>query len=416
METTAESRELNALFSDAISTGQGLEKVSAAGGTFIQEKIRESSFARRIIPPKQALAEHLQRRTTEDTQYFLDDLEPDSMAMEINMRGEPTKVYSEGDRYEIPFSTISTPRFTKAEDELRSYRMPFTAVIEQNSIKDLQEIEDTAFMRHVRSGLLLATRARMNDLVGRGFVTHGGDDMTAPITNGQNFVGPEDLASYLYTRNVTTVANGGNLTAAPGQPHVYDNTILTTDPRYNPATGLHSNIVMSNETTFTRQLMTDGMKVQSARQLEGTCFLLHKFDWDDTMAWLESEAGLKLTDEITRNGYTYNTVGGKTFLTTTRDNDEILSPGQIYTFTAPEFLGRFLLLEGVKFQVQKDFQFISMQAWETIGIGLGNIRGLGAVLMNGASMVLPNLFQLSDGSDFNVQGEFTLTNNLSNPV
>lgn len=384
-----DSQEFNALFSESINRGgESMEKLGEVTGLYIQEKLRENSFARKILPPQTVTVSELTRNSTNEGLVFIDDLEPDSLAMQINMRGEPDRVYIEAPRYEIRMGMISSKRFQKSETELRSYRMPLTKVIEQNTVKDIQEIEDKIFMDHVRAGLMLATSARRNDLIDRGTDVNDTDA-------GKFFANKEQFAAYLTGAATLDTQAGGD-----GAGSALRN-------------GFYSNILLSGDTTFTRDVLTQAVKIQASRELKARCFLLHEFDWADVTGWLDSEAGLELTSEIVRDGYKYATVGGFTFVTTVRDNADIVQPGQIYTFTAPEFLGRFLLLEGTKFSIDKRGRFISMEAWEEVGMGFGNIRGLGMNLLQGGSVNLPGAFQDNvggGGGETVTNAAFTLTN------
>jgi hypothetical protein len=415
-----DSQEFNALFSESINHGgDALEKIGEVTGLYIQDKLRENSFARKILPPQTVTTAELTRRVDDEGFSYIDDLEPDSLAMQVNMRGEPDKVYIQAPRYEIKFGMIASNRFQKSETELRSYRMPLTKVIEQNTVKDIQEKEDKIFMDHVRVGLMLATRARMNDMVSRGLVAHDGDDVSgASAVTNQNFASPAALASYLFTRNIADSVASGALDIAGTAPgtQAFVAGFDATHANYNPAKGLHSNILMSESDTFVRDVLVQGVKVQASRELKAKCFLLHEYDWTDVLGWLDSEAGLELTSEIVRDGYKYATVGGYTFITTVRDNADIVQPGQIYTFPAPEFLGRFLLLEGTKFFIDKRGRFISMEAWEEVGMGFGNLKGLGLNMLAGASIELPKLFQNAAGAAIDTVGKFTLTNDPTAPV
>jgi hypothetical protein len=410
--------EFNSLFSEAVTRGGSLEKVAEVTGLYIQDKLRENSFARKILPPQTVTTAELTRRVDDEGFSYIDDIEPDSLAMQINMRGEPTKTYIEGKRYEIRFTTISSDEFQKSESELRSYRMPLTKVIEQNTVKDIQEQEDKIFMDHVKVGLMLGTRRRMNDLIDRGVVTHNGDNATTTAT-GYNFNSNFAFASYLFTRNVADTPDGGGLTSGVTSPASHTWGITgTSHANYNPANGNFSNIIMSEEEQFTRTVLRDVVKVQAAREMKARVFLLHEYDWTDTVGWLDSEAGLEITAEIVRDGYKYTTVGGYTFVTTVRDNPDIVQPGQIFTFPAPEFLGRYLLLENTKFFIDKRARFINMQAWEEVGMGFGNIKGLGLILLRGASIALPKIWQDTAGTAIasGQTGNFTLTNDPVTPV
>lgn len=407
MAVNINANEINQLFGEALNRGgEALEKVGEVTGLYIQDKLRENSFAGKILPPQTVTEAELTRNVNDEGLVYIDDLEPDSLAMRVNFRGEPEKTYIEGKRYEIRMSTISSDKFQKSEQELRSYRMPITKIIEQNTVKDIQEQKDKTFMQHVRAGLMLATRRRMNDLVDRGLVINAnqGGTVASPTslsgTTSKNFGTPTQFAAYLYTRRIE---NGYGIDANGA----YDGG----DPA-NLADANYSNIILSTETTFTRTVLRDAVKIQASREMKARCFLMHEYDWTDTVGWLDSEAGLQITGEIVRDGYKYTTVGGYTFVTTVRDNPDIVEPGQIYTFPAPEFLGRHLSLEGVKFWINKTGRFIEMEAWEECGIGFGNVKGLGLIILSGAGVTLPQIFQDEAGVDITdgSTGTFRLTN------
>ena len=401
--------EFNELFGEALNRGgEDLQKVAEVTGLYIQEKVRENSFARQILPPQTVTVAELTRNVNDESLVYIDDVEPDSIAMRVNMRGEPNKTYIESDRYEIRMETISSDRFTKSEQELRSYRMPLTKVIEQNTVKDLQEVVDEKFMEHVRIGLMFATIARKNQLVEEGLVADNLGNTGTEAGNGagdtKNFFNAPALASYLLTRSVTSAAGAlaGTSTAQLDQTQL--------DANLNRADGFYSNIVFSEETTFSRKVVKEVAKIPAARQLKARTFLLHEFDWVDSIAWTTDEAGLELVKEITIGGYKYTTVAGYTYVTTVRDNNKILEPGQIYAFPAPEMLGRFLVLQNTCFYINKEGRFFHMEAWEECGVGFGNVRGLGLVLLAGAGVNMPNVFFKGDGQPELTTGSFRLTN------
>jgi hypothetical protein len=79
--------------------------------------------------------------------------------MMINLRGNPDVRYVEGKRAEMQFFNISSDEFQKTEEELLAYEMPITEVIERNSIKDIQKIEDTAFMTGVNAAITTSSKS-----------------------------------------------------------------------------------------------------------------------------------------------------------------------------------------------------------------------------------------------------------------
>lgn len=378
------AEQFNTLFGQALEAGpEALTKLGQATGLYIQMKLREDAFCRKILDPKVVTEKECQRRVEDEGLEYVDDLEPDSIAMHINWRGEPEKSYVVGKKYKIPFHTISSDRIVKSEQELRSYRMPFTKVLEQNISKDIQEQEDYTFMQHVKSGLFLATRYYYNLLVGRGYLGAGAT---------LNFADNAEFMRYLFQR-----AKGAGAWAP----------IPSTN--LNRADALFSNIILSDEDDWNRVVLKDLIRIPSGRQQKARTFLLHQVTWDETVAWSVTEAGLEITSEIVRDGYKYTTVGGYNFITTIRDNPDLVEPGVIYVFPAPEFLGRFMVLENTKFFIDKRGRFIEMEGWEDIGCGFGNIRALGAILLKGARMNIPVTFQNPAGAIAS-QGYFTIIN------
>ncbi len=405
------ANEFNALFSDSLTRGgDSLEKVAEVTGTYIQERLRENGFARKILAPQVVTTAELTRSEDDEGWKYIDDLEPDSIAMRINMRGEPDKEYFQGKRYSIKFGMISSKEFTKAVDELRTYRMPLTKIIEQNTIKDIQEQEDLIFMDHVRTAVILGTRHRMNELSARGETNVVPDATNVPTVGGKNFPSAHGFASYVFTSNMAQAALGGALTENANRASaVFDISDAAGKTR---ATGYFSNVLCSTKSTFDRDVLVETLKVQPARELKARCFLIHEYDWADVLAWVDTEAGLELTSEIVRDGYKYATVGGVVFVTTVRDNQDLVRRGQIYTFPAPEMLGRFLMLDGIQFYIDKRGRFLTMQAWEQLGMGFGNIRGIGLNLLTGASVKLPTIWQDNADGNIGTPGSFTLTNSL----
>jgi hypothetical protein len=88
-----------------------------------------------------------------DTLVKIVDIEPQSRAMTLTFRGQPTARFIRAPRAEVPFFTISSEKFEKTEQELLAYEMPITKIIEDNSVKDMQEIKDREFLRTSESAV-----------------------------------------------------------------------------------------------------------------------------------------------------------------------------------------------------------------------------------------------------------------------
>ena len=94
-----------------------------------------------------------QRSVDHDTLVKIVDIEPKSKAMAMTFRGQPTARFIRAPRFEIPFFTISSEKFEKTEQELLAYEMPITKIIEENSVKDIQSIEDRQFLVYVEAAV-----------------------------------------------------------------------------------------------------------------------------------------------------------------------------------------------------------------------------------------------------------------------
>src|SRR5512137_2819468 len=126
------ARVLNDLFANKVGTAEGKEKIAEYAGTYIRDRLREVSYARKVIPPQMVTRADCQRSVSHDTLVKIVDVEPKSRAMAITFRGQPTARFIRAPRAEVPFFTISSEKFEKTEQELLAYEMPVTKIIEEN--------------------------------------------------------------------------------------------------------------------------------------------------------------------------------------------------------------------------------------------------------------------------------------------
>lgn len=148
---------LNTIFTQSLDSSSGKEKIAVAGASYVRDRLRETSFAAKLIPMQQVTKADLQRSVSHEGLTKIVDIEPQSLAVALNFRSQPDGRFISAPRFEIPFFTISSERFMKTEQELQSYEMPITKVIEQNSVKDLQRIQDRTFMTYAYAAVLAAS-------------------------------------------------------------------------------------------------------------------------------------------------------------------------------------------------------------------------------------------------------------------
>ena len=304
-KNTVPASVLNELFVSRLDSPDGREKVAAEGTAFIRTKLREVSFARKILNPTYVTKADLQRSINHDGLVKIVDIEPDSSAMAINFRGGADTRYVEGERYEIPFFMISSDDFQKTEEELLAYEMPITEVIERNSLKDIQEIEDGAFISRVNTAITATSK----------------------------------------TANVATT----------GQ--VITKAVLT---------GLF-NLLESNGTD---KLKTD-------------IVLMNNQDFNELLLWDATSVGDTVGAEIVINGFTYSSLLGKKLIVTNKS--DLVPKNRVYGFAGEEYLGNFFILNDTKFWIDKKKNLITWSAYETLGMGLGNIRGCAKIQITNAS-------------------------------
>ena len=339
--------EFNALFYDAIQHGgEALEKTAAAIGDYIQLKIREQGFARKIldyhtVTERDPMMQRDPNGVHDGLEYVV-PLEADTVAQRIDFRGDPERTWIQGKRFPIRFFDISTDEFNKTEQELLAHTEPVLKIIEQNSLKDMQEQEDIAFLDHVKSSAMLAT-IRLNNIA---------------------------------------VAAGGVIGFTTGaEVDAFFKGTPTVAPIANP---INSNIVLSTNTYLRRETLDELAKIMSQRQLQLRVVLMSEFDFSSTIRWFADEIGHDIASKITVDGYKEATIGGYTIISTIKTNRRLVRPGHIYGFADKSALGKFLQLQAPKFWINKRANIIQMRGWETVGAGIGNVNGCSLLMLSGA--------------------------------
>jgi hypothetical protein len=320
------ARVMNELFASKLGTAEGKEKMAEYGGSYIRDRLREVSYTRKVIPPEQVTRADCQRSVNHDTLVKIIDIEPQSRAMAISFRGQPTARFIRGSRAEVGFFTISSEKFQKPEQELLAYEMPITKIIEENSVKDMQEIEDREFTIHVEAAVQ-ALQVEAN----------GGT--------------PTAL-------NASTLQGGGVV-------------------EFSIRKGELARQATSNDATpraLQRPDLVGLFKLLDGNRLRSERLLMTEVDWDDVLQWTVEDFGDRLQSETAVDGYKYNTLLGRAYIRTIKT--DILRPGNIYVFTKPEFFGKFYVLNNTKFYIDKIANMITFQAWEDIAMSVINIAAV----------------------------------------
>ena len=227
---------------------------------------------------------------------------------------------------EVAFFTISSEIFQKTEQELLAYEMPITKVIEENSVKDIQEIEDREFTIHIEAAC----------------------------------------------QALQTEANGGTSTALNAS-----NILAGAVVEFSIIKGELARVAVANDATvrpIQRPDVVNLFKLLDGNRLRAERLLMTEVDWDDILQWTVEDFGDRVQSETTVDGYKYNTLLGKPYIRTIKT--DILRAGNVYCFTAPEFFGKFYILNNTKFYIDKVANTITFQAWEDIAMSIINIASV----------------------------------------
>lgn len=130
-------------------SGPGQQKVAEAAGLYIAEKLRERSFARQVLTPRSVTRYDLQVSEYHDQLIFIGEKEiPVAPAKAINFRAEPDGKYITTPRFSIPIFEIASDLYAKKEIELLASTQPVTKVVEENVVREIEEVEDGFFLQY----------------------------------------------------------------------------------------------------------------------------------------------------------------------------------------------------------------------------------------------------------------------------
>jgi hypothetical protein len=326
---------LNSNFVAHANSEEGRQKLAEHGSGLIRDRLRELSFARSVIPPLPITPAECQISTEHDGLVKIEHLEPESRAMVVDFRGSSRARYVSAPRVAVSFFTIESEHYQKTEQELLSYPIPITKMIEDFTATDLQDVEDRQFLIYTEAGVQLMQE---DANVKAGFVHDGFN-----VTNVD--AGNEVAADLTWKPSVMK----GTLTLQAG----------IDDWKVYPVT--------KNDFVKLRQML-------AMRKLRLEVVLMNDVDFQDILQFTLEDLGDKLTSEIVVDGYKYSTILGNRFVRTIKN--DVLRRGNIYAFTAPEFLGVFYILNNTKFFVKKEWNKIEWGAWEDIGMSLINLNSL----------------------------------------
>lgn len=320
----------NELFFEKASNHEGREKLAEAGGLYLRDRLRELSFTDPILPPQTVTRSDLQRSVDHDTMVRIRDVEPRSRAMSMSFRGQPDARYISAPRYAIAFFTISSEMFEKTEQELMAYEMPITKIIEENSLKDLQEIKDLRFLQYIEAAVQYMQ-----------VEANGG--AAVALTSANVLSGA--AKQYSVIKSESALAR----------------TLTNTTADFVASTHVKSDFVNLR-------------KALHRKRLKASQILMTEPDFDNLSNYVVQDVGYDIVKETAIEGWKSSSVANLKIIRTIKT--DILREGNLYVFTSPEFMGDSYVLNQPKFYIDKVANLFKWQCWMDIGIGIGNVQSI----------------------------------------
>lgn len=312
MTKAAEIKVFNDTFLDMAANGQTKEAAVSAQ-QFTRNRLREASFAEKILTPIDISNEELDRAEDPEYQVKWCDREPDQApAVTVPLGVTPDGFQFRGTRYPVYFARLFSPMFMADIDKLRGYSYDIRGVMLENSTKDLAAEIDTRFIEKVNS--VIGLQNQPNELNGMG------------LPQWTSITGPVDRETLTEAFKVITRLK---VPFGPLQP--------------------------------------DG---QSTRGV----MLCNNVTGMELLKLNRTEVGGDLSERMFVEGTPPPTVlGVRTIYTIKRD---LVPDGTFYFFSSEEFLGKYFRLQPLTVYMNAQAFFLQFFQYMRLGLSIGNVRGV----------------------------------------
>ena len=106
--------------------------------------------------------------------------------------------------------------------------------------------------------------------------------------------------------------------------------------------------------------------------------LMNQADYNKLATLPATTVGSGAASEQYIGGFKYASILGKKFVTTVKG--DLVPEGVMYAFAAQEFLGKFYVLNDVKFWIEKRRNLIKWSAYETLGMAIINTKSVAQLI------------------------------------
>ena len=324
MEKIANQRVFNDTFLEMVKAGEE-KKAAVSAQSFTRMKLREESFTEKIITPIDISNDDLDKAENPELLVKWNDREPDTApAVTIPLGVVPDMYQFNGTRYPSYFTRITSPKYNKDIDQLRSYDYDIRAIMLELSTKDIATEIDTRFM------------SRIDSIVG--------------------------------TKNSVNRVSGVSINGLELPQHVGISGGIT---RENVAEAFK---------VIKRLKVPFGPSQPDGGETKGV-MLMNNVTADDFVKMSRSEVGGDLAQEMWVNGLPSKTLlGVKPIYTIKRD---LVPDGVIYLFSSEEFFGKYYRLQPLTVFMKNEAYFLEYFQYMNLSLAIGNVKGVVKVDFNG---------------------------------
>lgn len=375
-----------------LETQKFLEKLAAPGDKnelimntqrFIRSRIREMSFVDKILPPEHIDPASCQRSTKHEGLVKIIDVEPDSAAVIQGWKSGPDSQYVVAERSEVPFVIVTSQKFEKFQEELLSYEMPITKVLEDNTIRDIHERKDFQFSDlSYQATLKTGKFDSYAGLLDKAAIRKGAD-----MIDGGKLATSTILMSKLAYNQLASQGNeffGANLTG----------DVTVNGYRYPTFMG-HSLVVSIKSDLLTRN-------PYDPSNPDAYSFIADGTPYDPGYAIGINLNGMKVGNSATGALYPAKDVANGRFVSGTTDGaPQVLTGGTtvastagalgpttklwlgntVLFYTRPNFLGKNYMLQDVNFFIDQRGRLISWEAWINWALALINVKSVAQITL-----------------------------------
>jgi hypothetical protein len=308
--TVSSSQFVSRLFSDPEFVKEAAEGISL----FIQDKIREKGFARKVVDPTYISPKDLVPTEHTDQPAIMVERDVDARAMTVPLRGRGEFRYHETDRYTVYFQKVVSEKIRKSKMEMMTVKTDYKKLFRDRIYEAMYEVEDLTVMGGV-SKVLKDEEAAFRSANGGNLATQGNKEFSSQT---------------VYFKNGETLdkSNLVFLFQMPTRNRIANKIVLLTE-------------------TLIQELMHMTMQ-------EVGDSVVSKF-WEDGV------------DNI-------SDFWNKKIVTTIKSH--IIKNNEIYTFAPREMYGHFFILQDHTSYMEVDRDMMTMDSEAYIAHAIGNTKGV----------------------------------------